>query len=776
MLNPYTFIVALVAVLSAVTTVHGFRSAGWGLTRNQHASRSAKTALNSAAVVETAPAAVEVDNTLDSMEQGPTAPPPEKSSDFPLSMIVGNDPIKLALLLGAVNRDMGGVIVSGRRGTGKSVMARALHRLMPPIEIVKGSQYNVDPSKPEEIDDFLADELKESGKQLEDLPTEIVQAPFVQVPLNAMEDRLVGSVDVEESVKQGKTVFQPGLLAKAHRGILYIDDLNLLDSELANILLTVVSDGEVVVERDGLSVRYPCKPLIIATFNPEEGELRNHLLDRLAVSLSCDAAPLSLDERVEAVTSVGAFSDRSRKPKEERLVEALEEEDDLRTQIIFAREYLKRITCTPDQLQYLCNEAARAGCQGHRAELFACEVARASAALEGKDQVEADDLKLAVKLVIAPRGTFFQMDEPEMQQPPPPPPPPKRDEENTDEDNEDEDQEQEEEDQEQEKQEEQPQIPQEFMFDAEGTPVDDELLDFAHKQKKGKSGGRGLIFSEDRGRYIKPMFPKGKVKRLSVDATMRAAAPYQRSRRVRFADNPRKRLTATGKERKVFIEQSDVRVKRMARKAGSLIIFVVDASGSMALNRMNAAKGAAISLLSKAYESRDKIALISFQGSDATVLLPPTRSIAMAKRRLETMPCGGGSPLAHALNVAVQTGLSAQKSGDTGKVVMVCISDGRANVPISDSLERGGAQAKSPEERPSKEELKKEVIDTAKALRALPTFHLVMLDMENQFVSTGFAKEVADVAGGTYYRVPKATESKISAVASEAVAGAKGLF
>lgn len=275
------------------------------------------------------------------------------------------------------------------------------------------------------------------------------------------------------------------------------------------------------------------------------------------------------------------------------------------------------------------------------------------------------------------------------------------------------------------------------------------------------------MYSNDRGRYIKPMLPRGKVTRLAVDATMRAAAAYQKPRRARD-------LAKAGgpSDRKVFIEQSDVRVKRMARKAGSLIIFVCDASGSMALNRMNQAKGAAMSLLTEAYQSRDKICIIPFQGDYAEVLLPPTRSIAMARKRLETMPCGGGSPLAHALNVAVRTGLNAQKSGDTGKVVVILLSDGRANVPLSYASDEG------PEDpnrvKPERALLKEEVLKTAASLRALGGFNLVVLDTENKFVSTGMAKEIAAAAGGRYHYIPKAGEGAIANIANQALADAKG--
>lgn len=700
---------------------------------------------------------------------------------FPLSMIVGQDDIKQSLLLAAVNSKMGGVVISGRKGTAKSAMARAVHRLLPPIERLKDSAFNIDPEGLYGMDDFLKADIANGGVPLEERETEVIKAPFVQVPLNVMEDRLLGSADLEESVKTGKSVFSPGLLAKAHRGVLYVDDINLLDEETANILLNIINEGVVNVEREGISVRYPCRPLLIATFNPDEGELRDHLLDRIAVALSADAVQLSLEQRVEVVDAVTGFSpaDGSSRSSEaaQALADAEENESDLATAIVFAREYIKELKIAGSQILYLCEEAIRAGCQGHRAEIFASEVARASAALNGR-QVNSDDLKLAVKLAIAPRGTFINspedMEEDMMPPPPPPPPPPQIDE--TDDDQQDEEDNEEEEqdepdDEEDENQEEEalPEVPEEFMFDIDATPMDPELVAFSGRQRSGKGGGRGLIFSQDRGRYIKPMLPKGKVVRLAVDATLRASAPYQRSRRQRA-------IGTKNESRGVHIEQGDVRIKKMARKAGSLIIFVVDASGSMALNRMNAAKGAAMSLLTEAYQSRDSICLIPFQGMEAEVLLPPTRSIAMASRRLEQMPCGGGSPLADAIQTACLTGINAQSTGDIGKVVVVLISDGRANVPLCVSAGEEfdpDADEDSKDGKPSRNYLKEEVLACSKKLGALPGFNLLCIDTENKFISTGLAEEIAKAAGGRYHQIAKADKNALASVTSQALSAIK---
>ena len=743
---------------------------------------------------------------------------------FPFTKVVDQDHIKQAFVLAATNPQLGlpGVLLAGGHGTCKSVLARATQNLFPRgLTRIRGNSYNIEPladqvraRKPLVMDSFLKDELRRSNTtSIRNMETERIPMPFVTVPLNVMDDGLLGSVDIEKSMETGTTCFSPGLLAKANRGILYIDDFHLLEEDIANILMNVLAEGYVSVEREGLSARYPCRPqLVVATYNPEEGDVRNTMMDRFAMVLSSDANPLSVDQRVQVVENVegyrpGHAADWMAESAEPEISNGEEDEDELgasvsneeiRQNIIEAKTFLPEVKIDHSQLMYLCQLATKAACEGQRAELFATEIAKTVAALHGRDHVTQEDLDYGVLLGILPRAQRpFEYEEAEPGesseqraeqssvppsselQPLPPEPdlpqPPEATEEESeelgtedteamDEDTLDQSQEEDEETEEEEE-EEMIEIPKEFIFGVDfDIPVDPSVLHFERKlTRKGKGGKRAKIFSTSLGKFVKAIFPKGERRgRLAIGAILRAAAPHQKIRKELLSQHKLK--YGRHNHPKVIVTKDDFRIQRLARKAGTLVVFVVDASGSMALNRMGAAKGAAMLLLKEAYKSRDKIALIEFHGTKARVLVPPTKSMSMTKNRLESMPCGGGSPLAHALETAIRTGLNEIKiKRDVGRVIVVLLTDGRANVPLG--VSRGDTQLNDDESMISgissdRKLLREEIVALAKQFSTLKDFDFLCIDTEDQFVGTGIARDVTKACFGTYHHLTGAADTK----------------
>lgn len=697
---------------------------------------------------------------------------------LPITKLVGLEDVKLALRLACIDPSLGGVGISGGHGTAKTTLARSLKGILPRVEVVSRSICNCDPARPDEWDALTQARLvRDKDGEVE---TKVIDCPFVELPLGCTEDRLVGSLDVQASMEQGKPIFEPGLLAQAHRGVLYIDDINLLQDDLVSLLLTAIESGVNRVEREGLSVAHPCRPLVVATWNPEEAPLRPHLVDRLAIALNTDAQTVytNIDERVSAVNATFDFNEDPSQAAED----SQEEISSLQTQLLFAREFVKDVSITEEQLKRLADEAARGMCEGHRAEVFAAKIARAHAALNGRDAVSAEDLQIGIKLAIIPRVRVRQTEE-DMEDMPPPPPQPQF-EEDPDQEQEQDDQEEEEDDEEEmidepededddEEVETQQELPEEFMISAAGAVIDEDLLKFQNKEKRsGRSGARSKIYSMDRGRYVKAVLPRGgdsSQGKIALDATLRTAVIYQKMRK----EEAQKKLQPGEELREVYVEKSDIWIKKMARKAGALVVFIVDASGSMALNRMQNAKGAVLRLLESAYQSRDQVALIPCRGLRADVLVPPTSSVARASKSMQVLPCGGGTPLAHAMRQAITLGSNALKGSDVGQVCVVAITDGRANVPLGVSEgENTMVDEEGRIKKVSKDDLQEEVFAMADTVRAMG-FKFLLIDTENKYVSSGLAKEVAERAGGKYYYLPRADDTSIASIAGAAVAEMK---
>lgn len=635
---------------------------------------------------------------------------------FPFSAIVGQEQMKLALLLNAVCPEIGGVLIRGEKGTAKSTAARALAELLPPVTSAMGT---------------------------------LAPAPFMDLPLGATEDRVIGSIDLEKALVQGKASLQPGILAKVNNGILYIDEVNLLDDHLVDSILDVAESGINCIEREGLSASHDSKFLLIGTMNPEEGDLRPQLLDRfsLAVEVLGESQP---EIRKQLLLRREAFD---YDPHQLRKSFA-QETGRLRKAIAVARKRLKEVFIPKHLLGFITEICSRNHVAGHRADLVISHSACALAAWKGRTEVQPDDIT-----TVAPMALLHRMRSSEAPDMPPPPPEPPQNEQ-SDEDNSDSPESEPNENEEptspppggdegsepelsgqemdgQDDGDDQPEEQRDLPLPPEQPDDDIQAVGEPFKVKRFQqhdirnlrsgSGRRNRTRSATRqGRYIKSSI-RIQNNDLALDATLRAAAPYQKLRREKRDSNMA-----------VLIEASDKRGKVREKRIGSFLLFAVDASGSMgAQKRMTETKSAILSLLLDAYQKRDKVAMISFRGRKSELILPPTNSVDLAARLLKDLPVGGRTPLTAAL-VDIETVLDRALRKEPGIVPMVLLmTDGRANAGM-------GTTHKPHEEA---------IIFAARLGERFPQTRFMVVDTEPPgLIRLGLAEKIAIAMGAEHFK------------------------
>ncbi len=568
------------------------------------------------------------------------------SMNFPFSAIVGQEQLKTALLLCAVDPTLGGVLIRGDKGTAKSTAARALTDILPMIELIAGCAFNCAPGVPCGHCEICSEASATA---------QTATVPFVTLPLGATEDRVLGTLDLERALQGVKRAFQPGLLAAAHRGILYIDEVNLLPDHLVDVLLDAAAMGINSVQREGLSITHPARFTLIGTMNLEEGDLRPQLLDRFGLMVEV-AAPRDKALRAEVVRRRIAFD----AGPAGYAITWEQQQDALRDQLATAQRLLPEVLLDDallDLISHLCCEFDVASL---RADIVMHKASRALAALERREQVTPEDVRCAAELVLPHRRRRKPFEQPGL------------DRERLD----------------------------ELMREAAQQPEQHDESGAA-SQEEGAESAKGDAEQDDK-QQVFAAASTGTVRRIVVDniparntVGRRSDVPdTSRGRVVRAAphDNPSSlavgatlRSAALRNPAEFHVTRSDLHQQIRAGKSANLILFVVDASGSMAAQRrMEAVKGAVLALLTDAYQRRDEVAVISFRGESAALLLAPTRSVDRAEQGLRELPTGGRTPLPHALQLALKT---LEQADASAPPLLILLSDGKANVALSDGAD-----------------------------------------------------------------------------------------
>lgn len=604
---------------------------------------------------------------------------------YPFSAVVGSDDMALALTLSTISPAIGGVLVRGEKGTAKSTMVRALASVLPPIDVIAGDRFSTDPreSHPLSPDGPFA-----AGVDVETRPVRLVE-----LPVGATEDRVLGSLHLEKALSDGVTEYEPGLLARAHRGILYVDEVNLLHDHLVDLLLDAAAMGRSTVERDGVSVEHAARFVLVGTMNPEEGELRPQLLDRFGLTVEV-AAPRDPATRVEVVRRRMAYE----ADPDAFAARYAEDEATLTDRIQAAQKLVDQVDLSDWALLKIAEVCAAFEVDGMRADIVTARAAAAHAAWNGRTSVLREDIRAAARLALPHRRRRNPFDAPGIDEdlldqilgddePPPEPEGDGTDDAET-----------------QESQTSESESPSDPGQDPDGSDASEDSPGVSpqerHSQREpqpeeqdqqpggtnevtvaapqqpyrprlftvggtgaGESGKRSRAIT-DTGRRIGAQRRTGQGGSIHLMETIRAAAPHQHAR---------------GRVDSLQFRADDLRLAVKEGHESNLILFCVDASGSMAARkRMEQVKTAILSLLMDAYQRRDKVGLITFRQHGAELALPPTGSIDIAASRLAELPAGGRTPLAEALLKTADVLRLERVRDPRRRPLLVVITDGRA--------------------------------------------------------------------------------------------------
>lgn len=681
---------------------------------------------------------------------------------YPFSAITGHGLLKQGLILNAVNPRLGGILIRGDKGTAKSTAVRALAELLPDLDVVTGCPYSCDPS-----DIFsLCSDCRAKVQAGEALAKEKAPVRIIDLPMNTTEDRLVGSLDIEHALSVGAKRFQPGLLAEANRGIVYIDEVNLLEDHLVDILLDAAVTGINIVQRESIKYVHPSRFLLIATMNPEEGDIRPQLMDRFGfmVELSGHVEP---EDRVEIIRRRESFDDNPN----EFLKKWQKKQDALQKSIIEAQRRLGQVSITLEQISEIIEICMNHHVTGHRADILMEKTARTLAAMDGRINVISADIARAAQLVLPHRTNNpeilkqkqnqidQQLEDDEdprelqgrrsMNQP--------LDKQSDEVDNP--------------RQEEnqpidptRPLVRSSQRVFAQGEITDEKGgnvsvaasqqvfeigninripqtdIRFARDNLEHRIGKKRTVTttSNKTGRYVRSTSHRLN-NDLAFDATLRAAAPYQRTR--------------APSDMAVNIMPHDIREKVRQKKIANLLLFVVDASGSMGTKLMTETKGTILALLIDAYQKRDKVGMVAFKGHEAEVLLPPTNSVEMAKKLLEELPTGGKTPLGLGLLTSYQLVKNCLRQDKGVLPLVVIITDGRANVGMhKDGWYEGSRSG----------EIYKEISKMCRLFRNEEKIRSIVIDAEEKhFGSFDRAQKLAEDLNAKYYQLEDIISSNI---------------